>query len=170
VVNGINRSQNLQTDVALSDRPDWAAGASEDSAKEGNSRACQTTGGERLAGRKLGGPDLYFDPCAFALQANGFYGNAARNALTGPGFFNADLSLSRSFPLPGEHALEFRADFFNILNRPNFATPSSPTGAQVAGGALVFPDATGLPAGNAGQIFRTVNDSRQIQFSLRYSF
>jgi hypothetical protein len=197
VVNGINRSQNLQTDVALSDRPDWASGATVESAKQGTctpvasnsvsselffdpcafappgsaySRACSVSGGSRFAGRKVGGPELYFDPCAFALQANGFYGNAARNVLTGPGFFNADFSLSRAFPLHEGHRIEFRADFFNIFNRPNFSTPSSPTGAQVAGGALVFPDATGLPAGNAGQIFRTVNDSRQIQFSLRYSF
>jgi hypothetical protein len=104
------------------------------------------------------------------LQTAGFYGNAGRNVLTGPGFFNADLSLSRDFPVRDQQKLEFRADFFNLFNRPNFATPSTPTGAQVSAGALVFPDASGVPAGNAGQIFRTVNDSRQIQFSLRYSF
>ncbi len=201
VVDGINRSQNLQTDIALADRPDWAAGANAESAKRGVatscsiasrapdlffdpcafasplaatgrllSRSCLIGGQERFGGRTLGTPELYFDPCAFALQPVGFYGNAARNALTGPGFFNADLSLSRNFAVRERQQLEFRADFFNILNRPNFATPSSPTGAQVSGGAIVFPDATGVPAGNAGQIFRTVNDSRQIQFSLRYSF
>lgn len=199
VVDGFNRSQNLQTDVALADRPDWAAGATAESALKGArdwcstahgasglrfdpcafapqsgeqrfSRFCIAGGQPRFGGRKVGGPELYFDPCAFALQPNGFYGNVGRNTLTGPGFFNVDLSLSRSFPLREQRQLEFRADFFNLLNRPNFSTPSSPTGAQVSAGALVFPDATGVPAGNAGQIFRTVNDSRQIQFSLRYSF
>ena len=170
VVDGINRSQNLQTDVALADRPNWAARATVAGATSGVSKACRIDGQEIFGGRKLGTPDLYFDPCAFVLQPQGFYGNAARNALTGPGFFNADLSLSRNFALHERQQLEFRADLFNILNRPNFATPSSPTGAQVSGGAIVFPDATGAPAGNAGQIFRTVNDSRQIQFSLRYSF
>ena len=116
-------------------------------------------------------PARWFEPAAFVLQPAGFYGDVARNALIGPGFASIDFSLSKTFPLFSDsRQLEFRADLFNLLNHPNFATPSSSTGAQIVGGVIVFPDASGAPAGSAGQIFRTVNDARQIQFSLRYRF
>ena len=149
VVDGFNRSQNLQTDP-IADRPDWNTSFQ----------------GKQI----LGDPARWFDPAAFVLQPAGFYGNVARNPLTGPGSASFDFSLSKEFLVREPRAMEFRADLFNLFNHPNFATPSSPTGAQVTGGVIVFPDATGKPAGNAGQIFRTVTDSRQIQFSLRYRF
>ena len=105
------------------------------------------------------------DPCLAAA----FRGDHVESLL-GPGFANFDFSLGKRFDLGEPREFEFRADFFNLTNHPNFATPSSGTGAQIIGGVLVFPDASGAPAGNAGQIFRTVTDSRQIQFSLRYRF
>ncbi|MBI1956046.1 MAG: hypothetical protein HYS38_06590, partial [Acidobacteria bacterium] len=146
---GFNRSQNLQTDP-IADRPNW---------------------NPNFQGKLiLGDPARWFNPAAFVLQPAGFYGNVPRNALIGPGFANFDLSFHKDFLVREPRAMEFRADFFNLFNHPNFATPSSPTGAQVTGGVIVFPDASGAPAGNAGQIFRTVTDSRQIQLSLRYRF
>ncbi|HWP84345.1 MAG TPA: carboxypeptidase regulatory-like domain-containing protein [Terriglobia bacterium] len=151
VIDGINRSGNLQSDAAvIADRPDWNPDFS----------------GKVI----LGDPARWFDPAAFRLQPAGFYGNVARNALNGPGFANVDASLSKTFVLREPHQLEFRADLFNLFNHPNFATPRSPTGAQTSGGVIVFPDASGVPSGSAGQIFSTVSDSRQIQFSLRYQF
>ncbi len=171
VVDGFNRSRNLQTDP-IADRPDLLSGARYEDLPKGVSRGC----GNIPAGTPVGTPNLWFDPCAFTLQPAGYYGNVARNALTGPGFANVDLSWSKTFSLSEEQTLEFRADFFNIFNHPNFSTPRSPTGAQVTGGVIVFPSPPATPdtppvrAGNAGQIFSTVNDSRQIQFSLRYRF
>ena len=151
VIDGFNRSRNLQTDNTVADRPDWNPNFS----------------GKVI----LGDPARWFDPAAFMLQPEaGYYGNVPRNALNGPGFANFDVSWSRVFSMREPHTLEFRADFFNIFNRPNFSTPRSPTGAQITGGVIVFPDASGVPAGNAGQIFSTVNDSRQVQLSLRYRF
>ena len=151
VIDGFNRSRNQQSDATIiADRPNWNPDFRDDVI--------------------LGDPTRWFDPAAFVLQPAGFYGNVPRNALLGPGFGNLDFSLSKRFELGEPHELEFRADFFNLSNHPNFATPSSSTGAQIIGGVIVFPDASGSPAGNAGQIFRTVSDSRQIQFSLRYRF
>jgi len=151
VIDGFNRSRNQQSDATIiADRPDWNPDFRGDPI--------------------LGDPARWFDPAAFVLQPAGYYGNVPRNALTGPGFANLDLSLGKKFDLGEPREFEFRADFFNLTNRPNFATPSSSTGAQIVGGVIVFPDASGSPAGNAGQIFRTVTDSRQIQFSLRYRF
>jgi hypothetical protein len=47
-----------------------------------------------------------------------------RNDQRGPGFFNADLGLAKTFPLYGEGvSLKFRADAFNALNHPNFTIP-----------------------------------------------
>ncbi|MBI2819371.1 MAG: hypothetical protein HYX73_05265, partial [Acidobacteria bacterium] len=151
VINGFNSSRNLQvTPNPISDRPDWDPDFTGDIIQ--------------------GDPAQWFNPDAFQLAQPGFYGNVPRNALTGPGFANLDLSLRKTFAIQEPHQLELRADLFNLFNHPNFATPRSPTGAQVSGGVVVFPDATGVAAGSAGQIFNTVSDSRQIQFSLRYRF
>jgi carboxypeptidase family protein len=151
VIEGFNRSFNQQSDASVvADRPNWNPNF------QGNVI--------------LGDPARWFDPSAFTLQPAGFYGNVGRNTLTGPGFANLDLSFSKNFLFQEQRALEFRTDLFNLFNHPNFATPRSPTGAQVSGGVIVFPDATGVPAGSAGQVFNTVSDSRQIQFSLRYRF
>jgi len=151
VIDGFNRSRNQQSDATvIADRPNWNPDFRGDVI--------------------LGDSARWFDPSAFVVQPAGYYGNVPRNALIGPGFANLDLSLGKRFDLGEPHQVEFRADFFNLTNHPNLATPSSGTGAQVVGGVIVFPDASGSPAGNAGQIFRTVTDSRQIQFSLRYRF
>jgi hypothetical protein len=118
----------------------------------------------------LGDPAQWFDPGAFQLAESGYYGNVPRNALTGPSFANVDLSVAKALFSRETRQLKFRVDLFNLFNRPNFATPRNPTGAQVSQGVLVFPDASGMAAESAGQIFNTASDSRQIQFSLRYSF
>ena len=50
----------------------------------------------------------------------------SRNNLRGPGFFDMDLGLGKTFPIyPGEGVnLKFRCDAFNAFNHPNFQTPS----------------------------------------------
>jgi hypothetical protein len=68
------------------------------------------------------------NPAAFRAPAAGTLGTLGRNALAGPGFFNLDLSVSRSFPLAqlGEAGrLTFRADGFNVLNHANLNNPES---------------------------------------------
>jgi carboxypeptidase family protein len=151
VIDGFNRSRTQQSDsTIIADRPNWNP--------------------DFHGPVTLGDPARWFNPAAFALAPAGFYGNVARNALIGPGFASLDFSLSKPIYVRELHQVEFRADIFNLFNHPNFATPSSSTGAQIIGGVIVFPDASGAPSGSAGQIFRTVADSRQIQFSLRYRF
>ena len=116
----------------------------------------------------LGGPDRYFDPSAFILQPAGFLGNSGRNILTGPGMTNLDFSLAKNAPIKklGESgALEFRAEFFNILNHPNFSLTD--VSRQIFAGA-----ADGeAPLATAGTITSTGNlRSRQIQFALKLLF
>ncbi len=116
----------------------------------------------------LAGPNRYFDPTAFTLQDVGFLGTSGRNILTGPGYFNLDFSLGKNIPvkqLGDSGALEFRGEFFNILNHPNFAI--NDTFRQVFAG-----NATGeAPLATAGVITTTGSArSRQIQFALKLLF
>ena len=73
-------------------------------------------------------PLNWFNECAFAAPAQETFGPAfgteGRNILTGPGYTDIDFSFSKSIPLRGEsHRLQFRGDFFNLLNHPNFDLP-----------------------------------------------
>jgi hypothetical protein len=88
-------------------------------------------------------------------------GNAGRNPLTGPGLVNLDFSLFKNFPvkrISETTSVQFRAEFFNILNHANFAPP-------IDNFALFNPD--GTPIGGAGLIDSTQTPPREIQFGLK---
>ncbi len=161
VGSNISRS-GVNNNGAGIDRPDLAPGRNGANIVSGTTAGCAGV----KAGQQLGTPNLYFDPCAFTLQAPGFLGTSGRNILRGPGFANVDLSLAKNFGIKqlGESAgLEFRAEVFNILNRANFGEPNrtvfSGTGASA-----------GTVLSNAGVITGTVNPSRQVQFALKLLF
>jgi hypothetical protein len=107
-----------------------------------------------------GGPNQYFNPNAFVLPPAGTYGNVGRDVLTGPGLASLDFSVLKSTSLTEKLHLQFRAEFFNILNRANFGTPN----------AVVFSSASSTPATTAGVITGTSTTSRQIQFGLKLLF
>ena len=122
--------------------------------------------------RVTGNPNQWYDPAGFTLQPAGTLGNSPRNVLRGPGLFTQDLALRKQFQLTERLHLEFRSEFFNITNHPNFASPNNtrdPTGSG-GKGDVVIADASGVPVGNAGKIFSTVTTSRQIQFALKLLF
>lgn len=101
---------------------------------------------------------LAFNPSAFArpvVSASnpGGYGSAGRNSLTGPGFSNVDLAISRSFRLPGRLRLQLRAEAFNLFNRANYQLP-------------VFL----LDRSDVGRYTATSNDAREWQLAVRLSF
>ncbi|MCC7341845.1 MAG: TonB-dependent receptor [Bryobacterales bacterium] len=69
-----------------------------------------------------------FDRSAFVLpeSGRGYYGNSARNILTGPGLVNWNVGIHKNWMLAAERAkLQFRWEMFNAFNRPNFANPST---------------------------------------------
>ncbi len=74
---------------------------------------------------------VIFDPNSPVQQ----FGNAGRNIVQGPGYANWDFSALKEIRFTESKALQFRAEFFNILNHPNFRLPdsdiSSPTFGQI---------------------------------------
>ncbi len=105
----------------------------------------------------LGSPNQWFNPAAFLAPPNGggFYGNLGRDTLIGPSLATWDFSLLKDTPIRERFNLQFRAELFNLLNRPNFNTPN----------AVVFTPAGVSPT--AGVITSTSTTSRQIQFGLK---
>jgi hypothetical protein len=102
----------------------------------------------------------FFATSCFTVAAAGELGNSDRTPLSGPPFVNTDFSAIKDFALPMREgmALQFRAEFFNIWNHPQFSTP----GQDLAAGPP--------PAGNLGVITQTVNNPRLIQFALKLRF
>jgi hypothetical protein len=105
----------------------------------------------------LGSPSQWFNPAAFLAPPpnSGFYGNLRRDSLTGPGIATWDLSMMKDTPVRERFSTQFRAEFFNILNRANFNTPN----------LVVFTPSGVSPT--AGVITGTSTTSRQIQFALK---
>jgi hypothetical protein len=100
-------------------------------------------------------------------------GTGGRNILTGPPEKNWDFSLVKDTKLGflGEAGmLEFRAEFFNVLNHPNFSGDHLSTNIFSGRGSDVGPFSEPLKA-SAGQVTRQLADNqRQIQFALRLEF
>lgn len=65
------------------------------------------------------------NPAAFVNPAAGQQGDLGRNVLRGFGAWEEDLAIRREFPLYEQMRLQFRAEFFNIFNHPNFGNPGS---------------------------------------------
>jgi hypothetical protein len=99
------------------------------------------------------------NPAAFALPAKGTFGNAGRNILTGPGFANFDLGLFKNtyFGKEDRYRAQLRAEFFNLPNHPNFATPVR----SFPGATFSSITTTRTPAGDAGS-------ARQIQLGMKF--
>ncbi len=127
-----------------------------------------------------GNPNQWFNPAMFSLAPIGQLGTASRGMLNGPGLGTWDFSLAKDTSV---HALgekgnvEFRAEFFNFLNRANFGQcPTScgkifkgSTSQNSAGNFDLGPFSEGF-SGGVGGIGATSTTSRQIQFGLKLIF
>lgn len=85
----------------------------------------------------------------------GQIGDAGRNSLRGPGFFQSDLAVAKNTPITEQIAVQFRADAFNVFNTLNLGNPNTVVDSQTGG------QITSLAVGAI---------PRQLQFSLRVSF
>jgi hypothetical protein len=94
----------------------------------------------------------WYDTTAFALPTPGFQGNAGRNVVIAPPLRNLDFSVLKNFPITERFQLQYRGEFFNILNHPNFGPPDM--------------NISNVTAGVISQAY----DGRSIQMSLRLGF
>ncbi|HEX4230415.1 MAG TPA: carboxypeptidase regulatory-like domain-containing protein [Bryobacteraceae bacterium] len=78
----------------------------------------------------------YFNTAAFTQAVIGTFGNVGRNSLRGPGFFDVDASIFKDFLLTERYHLQFRAEAFNIENRPNFNNPNATVSSSVTFGSI----------------------------------
>ncbi len=115
-----------------------------------------------LGGHGLG--QSYFDPNAFAPITTVRFGNTGRNILRGPGVFNLDGSLFRTFRMTERFALQFRAEMFGATNTPSFGNP----GATVSS-ATRNPDGS-IKANNGYSEISGASGARQTRFALKLSF
>jgi hypothetical protein len=76
-----------------------------------------------------------------------------------PGLVTFDFSLFKGFPVSEKYRLEFRSEFFNLFNRPNFGVPAK----------RIF-NSQAVRQGSVGFISDTLTSARQIQFGLRLEF
>jgi hypothetical protein len=86
-------------------------------------------------------------------------GNLSRNSLTAPGLANMDFSLIKNTKAGERLATQFRLEFFNVQNHPNFSAP-----------AFILYDSNGGLNSNAGRITSTTTAARQIQLGLKLLF
>src|SRR5262249_6793882 len=95
---------------------------------------------------------VYLNPAAFSLPVRGTFGNAPRNYFNGPGTNNWDFMIGKDFRRE-ELNVQFRAEFYNALNRPSLNQPNR------------FYDSPSF-----GLITSTLFQNRQIQFGLKLTY
>ena len=108
---------------------------------------------------------MWFNPNCFSQEAFGTLGNFAREGLYGPGLTNLDFAILKTTKIRENVNLQFRAEFFNILNHTNLTYPASTIFSGTA-------SATATLARNAtaGQITTYASPSREIQLGLKLIF
>ena len=75
----------------------------------------------------------WFDTSAFVVPQPYTFGNSGTGILTGPGYFNLNLTLERHVIVRDRFDLDFRGEAFNALNRANFSNPNATIGTSSAG-------------------------------------
>jgi hypothetical protein len=142
----ISRSSTVTPDGNTTDqRPDLIPGAS-----------LTPTGGSSI--------HQWLNPAAFLSPALYAFGDTPRNFARGPGAWQMDMGIGKHIPLTERVRIDFRTEFFNIFNHPQYGSPIA-----------------NWSAGNFGTINQTVNTTtpvspvgtgtpREIQFSLKFGF
>jgi hypothetical protein len=105
-------------------------------------------------------PDRQLNIGAFMAPPAGRIGNVARGAFRGPAVYNWDFSLFKRFRFLERQEIQFRAEFFNIFNTPQFNLP----GSSIASAANF-----GVSTGTLSTV-SNFGTQRQVQFGLRYMF
>jgi hypothetical protein len=103
--------------------------------------------------RTIGSVSAWFDTGCFATPAPFQLGNSGSGKVHGPGYYNADLSLSKSETIRESMGITVQLDAFNVTNTPHYSNPD-----------------TNLADSNFGQIGGTSGNSRQLQLGFHFIF
>jgi hypothetical protein len=106
--------------------------------------------------------NFWFNRAAFALPAAGTFGNAPRNLIYNPGEQQWDIALFKNFNLGGTKRAQFRAEFFNFPNHPNWGSVQTGT---LTGDVLIAD-----PSNAAFGRVTSKTGQRDIQLSVRFLF
>jgi hypothetical protein len=102
----------------------------------------------------------WINPAAFATPVPGTWGDAPRNVLRAPGAWQIDAGISKRLLVTERVQLQFRTDFFNIFNHPQYGSPSADVSSEgfgkIASTINIGPVGTGT--------------ARQVQFALHLGF
>ena len=121
----------------------------------------------------VGKVNEWFNPACFSLQAPGTLGNVGRDTIVGPGLAQVDFAVIKDTKIREAIAAQFRAEFFNIFNHPQFGQPAASLFTAGATGACTISGAgCGNPNPTAGQITTLAGNTaaRQIQLALKLIF
>jgi hypothetical protein len=97
-------------------------------------------------------PGEWFNTAAFTTPPNGHFGNAGRDILDGPGSRTVNFSMVKNTAVSERLNIQFRTEFFNVLNRTNFNLPDNFVGSSTFGQVV------------------SAQDPRRIQFALKLLF
>jgi hypothetical protein len=136
-------------------RPNWEPGASRRSAMSNIPRGYYFNPAAFSQATVQSGQPIpsAHDPTAVTSEGGTDIGNVGRNVLRGPSQTNIDFSVGKGFSLTESKNLQFRADFFNLLNHANRDNPISD-----------------ISTGDFGKILSFSSSPRIIQLSLKLSF
>jgi hypothetical protein len=119
----------------------------------------------------------WINPAAFALPAAGTFGDAPRDLFAGPGTWQVDSGLAKTFPLGERAHMEFRSEFYNVFNHPQLGPPNATctlTTAAPVGCASGFGGITTTLNLNTAIVNPITpvgsGTPREIQFALRLEF
>jgi hypothetical protein len=112
----------------------------------------------------------YFNPNAFSAPRAGYVGNSSRDSLKGPGFADWDISLLKSTQITERVRVQFRSEFFNILNHTNLQLPNEVVYSTGPTQGTLANQNTVAALGSPGTISATANTSRQIQLGVKVLF
>jgi Carboxypeptidase regulatory-like domain/TonB dependent receptor len=97
-------------------------------------------------------PERWFNTAAFGIPPFGSFGNSGRNILDGPGFQNVNFSIVKNTSIREAATIQFRTEFFNLFNHPNFGLPDNFVGSPSFGRLI------------------SADSPRRIQFGLKLLF
>ena len=141
---------------------------------------CSVVFGALCPGGKGFNPAAFTDPPIDPVTGNPVrQGNTPRNFLRGFGAIQWDLAVHRDFPIHELVKLQFRAEFFNVLNHPNFGQPNGQYLSPVFGGPAGFGLSTetlaqslngdNLGAGAFNPLYQ-IGGPRSVQLALKLMF